>query len=119
MEKKVQALERKIATIKRHLALLGDLRPGSLSEQYNVCGSPGCKCKADPPVKHGPYWQVSFSRKGKSSTRFVKPQHLARVRTQLKAYEKLRTLVDTWITLATELANLRIQETYKKKAPKP
>src|SRR3989304_1960448 len=50
VEKKVQALERKIATIKRHLALLGDLRPGSLSEQYNVCGSPGCKCKADPPV---------------------------------------------------------------------
>ena len=49
------------------LAALGDLRPGSLSIQYNVCGSPGCRCKADPPVKHGPYYQVSYTRK--SSTK--------------------------------------------------
>ena len=58
------------------LAALGDLRPGSLSIQYNVCGSPGCRCKADPPVKHGPYYQVSYTRK--SSTKpWVIPQILS------------------------------------------
>ena len=53
-------LQRQIEKVKRDLAALGDLRPGSLSTQYNVCGSPGCRCKATPPIKHGPYYQVSY-----------------------------------------------------------
>ena len=72
--------------VKHDLAALGDLRPGSLSAQYNVCGSPGCRCKATPPIKHGPYYQVSYTRKGKSSTKFVKKEDLPEVRKQLKNY---------------------------------
>jgi len=45
---------RQIERVKVKLAALGDLRPGSLSTQYNVCGTPGCRCKATPPEKHGP-----------------------------------------------------------------
>ena len=45
-------LEAKIDTLKQELTRLGDLRPGTLSEQYNVCGKAGCACKADPPRKH-------------------------------------------------------------------
>ena len=61
------------------LVVLGDLRPGSLSTQYNVCGTPGCRCKATPPEKHGPCYQVSFTRKGKSSSKFVRKEDLAAV----------------------------------------
>jgi len=101
-------LERQIEKVKQDLAALGDLRPGSLSTQYNVCGSPGCRCKADPPQKHGPYYQVSFSRKGKSSSKFVKKEDLPTIRRQLKNYEHMKELVDRWIDLATELSNLRL-----------
>lgn len=87
---------------------LGDRRPGSLSTQYNVCGKLGCRCKADPPKKHGPYYQVSFTRKGKSSSKFVKNEDLPEVRKQVKNYERMKLLMDTWIELATELSNLRI-----------
>ena len=90
------------------LAALGDLRPGSLSTQYNVCGSPGCKCKADPPVKHGPYYQVSYTRKGKSSTKFVKKEDLPEVRKQLKNYERMKLLMEKWIDLSMELSILRL-----------
>ena len=69
-------LQRQIEKLKGDLAALGDLRPGSLSTQYNVCGSPGCRCKATPPQKHGPYYQVSYTRKGKSSSKFVKEKDL-------------------------------------------
>jgi hypothetical protein len=103
-----KALERQIETVKRHLAKLGDLRPGSLSTQYNVCGSPGCRCKASPPEKHGPYYQVSYTRKGKSSSKFVKKKDLPAIRKQLKNYERLKLLIDRWIDLATELSNLRL-----------
>ena len=101
-------LQRQIEKVKRDLAALGDLRPGSLSTQYNVCGSPGCRCKADPPVKHGPYYQVSYTRKGKSSTKFVKKEDLPEVRKQLKNYERMKHLMEKWIDLAMELSILRL-----------
>jgi hypothetical protein len=103
-----KAIERQIEKVKRDLAKLGDLRPGSLSTQYNVCGSPGCRCKASPPEKHGPYYQVSYTRKGKSSSKFVKKKDLPAIRKQLKNYERMKLLFDRWIDLATELSNSRL-----------
>jgi len=101
-------LLRQIERVKGQLAALGDLRPGSLSTQYNVYGTPGCRCKATPPEKHGPYDQVSFTRKGKSSSKFVRKEDLNTVRRELKNYEVMKTLVDRWIEMATELSNLRL-----------
>jgi len=101
-------LLRQIERVKGQLAALGDLRPGSLSTQYNVCGTPGCRCKATPPEKHGPYDQVSFTRKGKSSSKFVRKEDLNTVRRELKNYEAMKTLMDRWIEMATELSNLRL-----------
>ena len=101
-------LEVEIGKVKEELAGLGDLRPGSLSTQFNVCGSPNCKCKAEPPQKHGPYFQVSFTRKGKGSTKFVKEDDLPAIREQLKNYERMKELIDKWIELSMELSNLRL-----------
>lgn len=110
MKRKIQQLENKIAKIKAELATLGELRPGSLSEQYNVCGRPNCRCKGSPPRRHGPYYQLSYTRNGKSSSRFVKQPELAAVRRQVENYARLRTLVDRWIDLATELSELKLAE---------
>ena len=105
---KQSILQQKIEKTKQALMALGDMRPGSLSTQYNVCGKPGCRCKADPPERHGPYYQVSFTRRGKSSSKFVKKEDLPEVRKQIKNYQRMKLLTDTWIELATELSNLRI-----------
>jgi hypothetical protein len=101
-------LLRQIEKVKGQLAALGELRPGSLSTQYNVCGTAGCRCKAIPPEKHGPYYQVSFTRKGKSSSKFVRKEDLPAIRKELKNYEKMKQLLDRWVDLATELSNLRL-----------
>ena len=103
-------LERQIEKTKHELVALGDMRPGSLSMQYNVCGTPGCRCKASPPEKHGPYYQVSFTHKGKSSSKFVKKKDLPVVRKQLKNYERMKLLTARWIELAMELATLRLSK---------
>lgn len=110
MKRKIQQLENTIAKIKAALATLGELRPGSLSEQYNVCGRPNCRCKGSRAQRHGPYYQLSYTRNGKSSSRFVKPSELAAVRRQVENYARLRTLVDRWIDLATELSELKLAE---------
>jgi len=110
MAKRICTLEAQIETIKQALASLGDLHPGSLSQQYNVCGNPKCRCKEDPPRRHGPYYQVNFTRKGKSRTKFIKKPHVPMVKEHLKTYTRLRTLMDKWIELSTELCQLKLQE---------
>lgn len=101
------AILRRIAEIKAELVKLGPLRPGHLSQQYNICGTPGCRCKANPPRKHGPYYQLSYTWRGKSHTEFVRPENLPAVRQQMINYERLRDLLDEWITLGINAAQLQ------------
>ena len=96
---------RRIEQIQRELAALGPMRPGSLSEQYNVCGTPGCRCK-DPkkPRKHGPYYHLNYTWKGKCRTEFVKADAVEGVREQLAIYKRFRALTQEWVDLSVELA---------------
>ena len=110
MSHRVRALESRIQKIKKEIAVLGPLRPGTLSQQFNVCGKPGCRCKATPPQKHGPYYQLSFTWQGKSSSHFVRREDLKTAEEQLRNYRKLRELVDDWITLGMELSQLQLHE---------
>ena len=102
-EMKNTQIERQIEHLKRQLAELGPMHPGSLSEQYNVCGKPGCRCK-DPknPQKHGPYYQLSFTWRGKSRTRFMRAERLAGMRQKIANYRRFRELTDEWVDLVVE-----------------
>lgn len=110
MNPRIHELQRQIDATKKELGTLGDLRPGSLSQQYNVCGTPGCRCKADPPQRHGPYYQLGWTRKGKSTTRFVRAADLTKVRQETRNYERLQSLIDRWLDLSIELCELKTKE---------
>ena len=102
---RLQQLEQQIAQIKRKLVVLGPLHPGSLSRQYNVCGKPGCRCKARPnPQRHGPYYKVSYVFAGSFSSRFVSPKDLKIVRAELANYKQLKKLTEAWVGLSLRLA---------------
>jgi len=96
-------IQRRLAHLQRQLLELGPLHPGSISEQYNVCGQPACRCK-DPknPQRHGPYYQLSFTWRGKSSTRFLRPQQVEPMRQKVANYKRLRELMNEWVSLAVE-----------------
>ncbi len=95
----------KIEQIKQKLLNLGPMLPGSISGQYNVCGSPGCKCKRKKNlIKHGPYYQLSFSLKGKNSSFFVKKQDLGEVRKRTQRYKQFKKLNMELIRAYVELA---------------
>jgi len=97
-------IQRKIRRLQRQLADLGSMHPGSLSAQYSVCGKADCRCKAPrDPQKHGPYSQLSFTWRGKSSTRFVRPEQLQPMREKVANYKHFRELTDEWVDLAVEL----------------
>lgn len=100
----VAHVERRIAHLQRELLALGPVHPGSITEQFNVCGQPGCRCK-DPkhPQKHGPYYQLSFTWQGKSSTRFLRPEQVEGMRRKVANYKRLRELMNEWVSLGVEL----------------
>jgi hypothetical protein len=101
-------LESQIQKIKEELVSLGRLRPGSLSKQYNVCGKAACRCKETPPKKHGPYYQLSFTRRGKSTTRFVRRGYVTAIKEELRNYKRLLNLIDKWIELEMRLSEIRM-----------
>lgn len=110
--KRIQKLVKRISTIKQELMELGEMRPGTISEQYNVCGNPQCRCK-DPhhPKKHGPYYQLSYTRHGKSRSEHIKKEMITTVRNQVKNYKHFVKLTEEWIDLSIELAQLIKSET--------
>ena len=106
-----KTLEARIEKVKAKLMKIGEMRPGSLSRQYSACQKPGCKC-VDPlkPQKHGPFYQLSYSHRGRSTTQFVRPQFAARVRHQIATYKRFKALTDKWVALALELAKAKMEE---------
>lgn len=47
----------KIASELANIARTAEVLPGTIIERHTRCGHPGCACQADPPRRHGPYWQ--------------------------------------------------------------
>lgn len=99
------ALKRKIERLKKQIMDLGPLHPGRISRQYNVCGTPGCRCKdPDHPRKHGPYHYLSYTFAGKGKTVFVPEDRLAEMQRRTQAHARLKELVAQWVQASIELA---------------
>lgn len=113
---KLQGLEEEMAGIQEKLARLGQMHPGSISLQYQVCGHPGCRCQhPTDPKKHGPYGKLSYVHRGKKVCRFVRADSAAEMKTRLATYKGFRKLTDRWIELSIECAKIEFFTTSKKK----
>jgi uncharacterized protein YicC (UPF0701 family) len=94
MKKKIALIERRVEKIKRELAALGDMRPGSLSVQTRKWG--------------GEYCQLSYTHRGKGHTEYVPQARRKKVERQLATYQKFRKLTQEWIDLEIEFCKLKI-----------
>src|SRR5258708_7191075 len=83
-------------------------RPRAPAQPSHHPVKPRRRLDATPPVKHGPYYQISFTWKGKSRSQFVRDDDAEEASRQLENYRQLRELVDEWVTLAIELSQLRM-----------
>ena len=101
-EKKAAAIEAKIEAIKKQLYEVGDMRPGSLTKQYK-----------NPKDKTGAFYQLSYTYKMKSITEYVRPQRAEQVNLQTQNFKKFKKLVDAWIDLALQLAELKMDAAKK------
>lgn len=102
-------MEKRIKKIKVALQKVGEMRPGSINTQMTVCGQPGCRCQ-DPlnPKKHGPYYQLSYVHKGKSTTQFIQKQLVRSVTQQLKNFKTFKALTTEWVDLALAITKEKL-----------
>jgi len=96
--KRIQQIEQKIDGIKRALLEIGPMRPGSLTRQYK-----------DPQHHAGAYWQISYTRRMKSRTEYVRQRWVKPLRRQIAAHKRFKRLVDQWIDLSIEHSRLTMQ----------
>ena len=66
-----QARAARIAAQIAELAQAGFILPGTLTERMTRCGYPRCRCHADPPRLHGPYWQWTRKIAAKTICRWL------------------------------------------------
>ena len=105
------------AAIAAELASLGLALPGTLIQRHVRCGKPGCRCHADPPVLHGPYWQWTRKVAGKTVTRLVPDDQLDDYRHWLDNHRRLRALVAELEALTLAIADAR--QPGKRRIPSP
>ena len=88
------------------LAEIDGLLPGSVVVRHMRCGKPGCVCKADPPVLHGPYIQWTRTLRGKTVTKYLSQEQLERYQPW---FDNARRLKD--LTTKLEIVSLQALET--------
>ena len=96
-QKRIQQIEQRIDRIKRALLEIGPMRPGSLTRQYK-----------DRQHRVGAYWQISYTRRMKSRTEYVRPQWVKEIRRQTVTHKRFKRLVDQWIDLSIEHSRLTL-----------
>ena len=90
-------LQRRYQAVQNKVRELGFIAPGSLIERYTVCGTPGCRCHADPPTRHGPYIQYTRKLGGKTFTRRLDAEQANHYREWIanrRALDQLTTEMD-------------------------
>ena len=75
------------------LAGLDYALPGTLATRFMRCGKANCRCKADPPVLHGPYRHWTRTVAGKTVTRTLTPDQASRYQAWFDNARQLRELI--------------------------
>lgn len=75
------------------LASIDGVLPGSVIVRHMRCGKPGCACTKDPPALHGPYIQWTRTLNGKTVTRYLTRDQLARYQGWFDNARRLKEIV--------------------------
>jgi hypothetical protein len=104
----VHKLEQRRAELKIRLGEAGDLRPGSLVERYRRCGKAGCHCAGEGSEGHGPSWSLTREVGGKTITRVIPSDAVARTRAQIEEHRRFRAVVREFVETSEQLCDAKL-----------
>jgi hypothetical protein len=107
---KLAEYERRYSEIAGQLPGIGLISSGSVTRRFTRCGTASCRCQADPPKLHGPYYQWTTKVKGKTVTRRLSPAEAALYQEWIANDRQLRRLVEQMREVAAKAAKLKLEE---------
>jgi hypothetical protein len=101
---------RRYEELLKEIGETGYIASGSLAPRYNRCGKPNCRCHADPPQLHGPYWHWTAKVDGKTVNRRLTDAEAEIYQQWIANDRRLRKLVDELRDVAHEAIELMLLE---------
>jgi hypothetical protein len=98
--------QRRYRELAERIASLGFITAGSVVHTYNRCGKPNCRCHADPPQPHGPYWQWTAKVGGKTVTRRLSESEASLYQDWIRNDRELRALIAEMRKVSAEATEL-------------
>ena len=106
MAENLPQLRRRHQALAARLGQVGFAVTGSLTRRYTTCGKPGCHCQADPPRRHGPYYQLTRKAAGKTVTTRLTAGQAARYAEWIANHRELRRLIAEMEQISRQAAEL-------------
>ena len=106
--------ENRFRILKESLASIGPLRRGTVLRRFMPCGKSSCRCQADPPKLHGPYYEWTRKVRGKTVSVRLTPNQARLVKQWIANSRRLARIV-----AAMEGASDRMTDPLFKAAGKP
>lgn len=107
---RLAALQRRYRALAAQVADVGYIAAGSITHRYTRCANTNCRCRADPPQMHGPYWQWSAKIDGKTITRRLSQPEADLYREWIDNNRQLRAITAQMRQVAAEASDLILQQ---------
>ncbi len=101
------------------LATVGFISPGSVVSRYTSCGKPGCRCQADPPQRHGPYYQWSRAVAGKTVSRRLNQTEAELYRSWIDNRRRLEQIIAQMEQTSAAAGELLLHQATASPQPRP
>lgn len=110
LERHKERYRKLAAELAAELATVGFISPGSVVVRYTSCGKPGCRCQADPPQRHGPYYQWSRAVAGKTVSRRLNQTQAELYRDWIANRQRIETIITKMEETSAAAAELLLHE---------
>lgn len=117
---RLEELEQRQRRLARQILDLGFVQQGTVTHRPTRCQTPGCRCHADPPQLHGPYWQLTRYRAGKTMTRRLSEGQAALYQEWIANRRRLQAIFAEMEKVGEEAAEILLQDVAdNRKASRP
>ena len=84
----------RFAELRSQIHDLGYFCKGTILKRRMKCGQPNCACHHDPAKRHGPYWEWTYKRQGKTVNVKLTPAAGPIYKAASQQYRKLKSLLN-------------------------
>lgn len=108
MPRSLEMLEEQRSQITQQIAVLGDLRCGSITSTMGRCGKPNCHCHQPNQPGHGPNLRLTYKQRGRTRTESLPDAPAVnKAKREIEEFRKFQALHKDFLEVNAEICRLR------------